>query len=100
MISHHCSECGAQVETHCADHPKAQVDSVVAQREQAKVFLDGPTPTGDRDSRREAINDYVNNAETELDTLRVRISQNDLAGARRTFNGLKGWVKAIGENMK
>ena len=28
MITHHCSECGEEVEEFCAAHPRARVDSV------------------------------------------------------------------------
>ncbi len=29
-ITHHCRECGAQVEDFCAEHPAAIVDSILA----------------------------------------------------------------------
>lgn len=37
-ITHHCSECGVQVEESCADHPSAQVDSVMPKTAPAPTY--------------------------------------------------------------
>lgn len=62
-------------------------------------FFDEASPLGDRDTRREAINDYASNAEDELSMLKYAVVDNDLARARKKLEELKGWIDAIDDNL-
>lgn len=65
----------------------------------SKEFLDAPSPLGDRETRREAIEDYANNCESEIDDIKIAIARDDLSGARKHFEELKQWVDALNDNL-
>ncbi len=64
-----------------------------------KEFFDASSPLNDRDSRREALCDYVSDAEDALSSLRDAIGEDDLAKARLCFENVKGWIDALDDNI-
>jgi hypothetical protein len=79
---------------------KSTIEGTTMTIKQVREFLDASSPTGDRDSRREAIVDYASSLEDQAVTLKVCIAQNNLVGARKAFQELQGWLEAIGDNLR
>jgi hypothetical protein len=64
-----------------------------------KEFFDAPSPLGDRETRREAINDYADNIEVEIANLKDAVETDDLESVRRRFAEAKAWFDALDDNI-
>jgi HPt (histidine-containing phosphotransfer) domain-containing protein len=64
-----------------------------------KDFFDAPSPLNDRDTRREAIDDYADNIQMQCDDLKAALRQDDPKAVRRAFEEIQGWLDAVDDNL-